>query len=198
MSIALLYISDGRVAYSEHTLRSALVNLPKFDQYIFVDDADHRLGFNGAVAAGWAQVSTDYVFHLEQDFTFNFPAPVQDMLRILEARPEVAQVSLKRQAWNNLEKAAGGIVEANPQWFTEVNNPALPTHTQHRVYFTTNPSLYRVDLCRMGWPQVPHSEGTFTHIVLSKNPATVFAIHGAKYAAPAVHHIGDSRAGGGY
>ena len=48
-------------------------------------------------------------------------------------------MSLKRQAWNKHESAAGGIVEADPNelW---LESDGLATWTEHRKYFTTNPS----------------------------------------------------------
>lgn len=196
MTTALLAIGDGRLEYEVPALKSALRFLPRFDQYIFVDDSAHRLGFAGAVQAGWDQVQTDYVFHLELDFTFDTPVPVPDMLALLIAHPELLQVSLKRQAWSNEEKAAGGIVELHPDWFTTVEGD-LATRTEHRVYFTTNPSVYRSGLCRLGWPQVPHSEGVFTAQLL-RDGAARFAILGAKFDPPRTTHIGTERRGGKY
>lgn len=196
MTLALLAIDDGRDRYAAEALRSALEHLPKFDQYIFIDDRQHKLGFAGAIAAGWSAVNTDYVFHFEQDFTFPSAPPVQAMLGILERHPHIAQVSLKRQAWNTAERRAGGIVELHPDWF-ETRQDAHATWTEHRAYFTTNPSVYRRNLCSLGWPQVPQSEGVFTHRLLA-DPSLRFAILGAKFDAPRTTHIGDKREGTGY
>jgi hypothetical protein len=196
VTVALVAISDGRHAYHAAAYESALEHLPKFDQYIYVRDPDHRLGFAGAIQQAWNQVQTDHVFHFEADFKFNQAVPLAEMIALLDRAGHLVQVALKRQAWNPEERRAGGIVELNPGDFHErVDGDS--TWTEHRRFFTTNPSVYHADLCRRGWPQVPHSEGVFTHQILAES-SLAFAFWGAKFAPPAVHHIGDERAGGGY
>lgn len=198
MTIALVAIADGRDTIHARAWESAERNLPfdRFDEIIQIDDADHRLGFAGAIREAWEQVDADWVFHLELDFTFNEPVDVHGMVGLLEASPRLAQVSLKRQAWNGHELAAGGIVEHSPHDFTEMH--AGPwTWTEHRRYFTTNPSVYSARLCRTGWPQEPSSEGLFTARLL-RDPLLRFALWGGKHDPPKIHHIGQTRAGHGY
>jgi hypothetical protein len=173
--------------------------LPEFDHAVEIDDRDHRLGFTGAIQAGWQQVldtGADWCFHVEADFTFNEPVPLSDMIALLERAPHLVQVALKRQAWNDAERAAGGVVEANSEAFTECHD-GLTTWTETRAFFTTNPSVYSTDLCWLGWPQVPRSEGVFTHQLL-KDPRTRFAYWGGKFDPPRVTHIGEERTGCGY
>lgn len=199
MSIALLLISDGRDDYRDRTIESAKEHLPKLDHLVEVDDREHRLGFAGAIQEGWERVTetgADWVFHLEADFTFEAPVPVLDMIGLLERQPHLAQVSLKRQPWNEQEKAAGGIVECTPGQFDERTDDAA-VWTEHRLYWTTNPSVYSTRWCRMRWPQQPFSEGLFTHQLLA-DPLLRFAIWGGKFDPPAVEHIGNGRAGHGY
>ena len=198
MTVCLLVIHDGRHDYLERTIESANEHLPMdvFDQVLTVDDSTHELGFAGAVQAGWQQVETDWVFHLEGDFTFNEPVFLDRMIRLLKDRPYLAQVALKRQPWNPEEKAAGGIVELHPEDFIE-RSDGLVNWTEHRRFFTTNPSVYSSRLCRIGWPQEPQSEGVFTHKLLT-DPMLRFAFWGGKFDAPHVHHIGDERQGTGY
>lgn len=197
MSTALLVITDGRGGMLERTLASAMEMLPDvFAQRIVVDDSEHLLGFAGAVQAGWDRVESDYVLHLEDDFTFNRPVPLRRMIGLLERHPELAQVALKRQPWNESERAAGGIVELHPEDFTE-RTDGEDVWTEHRSFFTTNPSVYRRQLVERGWPQTIHSEGMFTHELL-RDPALRFAFWGGKLEAPFVEHIGAVRAGHGY
>lgn len=196
MTVCLLLIHDGRHDYLERTLASAQERLPAFDQRVIVDDSRHELGFAGAIRHGWDQIETDWVFHLEGDFTFNGNVPVAAMIELLERRSHLAQVALKRQPWNDEEKAAGGIVELHPDDFTE-RTDGHAVWTEHRRFFTTNPSVYSARLCRRGWPQQPHSEGVFTHQLL-RDPRLRFAFWGAKHAPPLVEHIGAVRAGVGY
>lgn len=196
MSVCLLLISDGRDEYLQRTLLSAAEHLPAFDQLVHVEDRGHELGFAGAIQHGWEQVKADWVFHLEADFTFTERVDLNRMKTILVARPYLAQLVLKRQPWNPDETAAGGIIEQHPDDYTEVNAYA-GTWTEHRRFWSTNPSLYSTRFCRLGWPQVPQSEGIFTHRLL-KDPHLRFAFWGGKTDPPRVTHIGDVRAGTGY
>lgn len=198
MTLALLLISDGREDYLDRTIASATDHglLDLADQFIHVDDSHHRLGFAGAIQAGWEQVRTDYVFHLEQDFTFPERPPVEDMVALLRWQPQLAQVALKRQPWNHEERRAGGIVELHPDDFTERNDAAV-SWTEHRRFWTTNPCVYSSRWCREGWPQEPQSEGMFTHRLL-RDPLLRFAFFGGKFDPPRVLHIGDERTGRGY
>jgi hypothetical protein len=199
MRTALLFISDGRTEYHELSWRSAMDNLPAFDEYVAVEDPDHSKGFCGAIREGWDHIcglDVDYVFHLELDFTFNEPVNFDEMVDLLERNVEVAQVSLKRQPVNEREREAGGIVEADPDDFVEASDE-YATWTEHRRYFTTNPSIYRASLCRLGWPQEAESEGKFTHRLL-RDPLLRFAIWGGKHDPPKVQHIGEVRAGALY
>jgi len=200
MSIALLLISDGRDEYLARTRASAVAMLPRFDHVIHVDDAGHELGFAGAIQEGWRRVlATDahYVFHLEQDFTFNRPAGVAGMAQVLRARPHLAQLALRRQPWNAAERAAGGIVEQHPDDYVE---RALGPYRwlEHRRFFTTNPCLYRRWICAQDWPDGPESEGRFGIELLQRRPDMRFAFWGARDSGEAVTHIGEMRAGVGY
>jgi hypothetical protein len=130
------------------------------------------------------------------DFTFNDPVDISGMIGLLERHPHLAQVSLKRQPWSEEEHAAGGIVERNPDDFTEQQDEQA-VWTEHRRYWTTNPSVYSTRWCRLGWPQARYSEGLFTHKLLA-DPMLRFAIWGAKHDAPRVHHIGEARTGVGF
>ena len=199
MSVCLLMLRDGRDEYHHRAHESAKAMLPATKYTVTVHDDDHELGFAGAIAQGWDAVletGADWCFHLEMDFTFNAPVALDGMIDLLERQPHLAQVALKRQPVNHEERAAGGIVERHPGDFRQrVENGVI--WTENRRCFTTNPCLYSARLCRHGWPQVPNSEGIFTHRLL-EDPDVAFAFWGAKFDAPLVHHIGDVRAGAGY
>lgn len=210
MSICLLMIGDGRDEYHErayesaftHGLRpypSAASDVVCVRHVVAVDDREHRLGFAGAIAEGWRRVletGAEWCFHLEMDFTFDAPVALDGMIGLLEDQEHLVQVSLKRQAVNAEELAAGGLVERDPDAYRQRVAGGV-MWTEHRQYFTTNPSVYSTRLCRHGWPQVDRSEGVFTHRLL-EDPDARFAIWGAKFDAPLVHHIGEDRAGTGY
>lgn len=196
MNVCLLLITDGRLDYFDRALESAAASLPKFAQRVIVDDSAHRLGFAGAIQRGWDQVKTDWVFHLEDDFTFNEPVPLGRMIAVLACRPYLAQLVLKRQPWNSDERAAGGIIEQHPDQYEQVTD-AGDVWTEHRKFWSTNPSVYSTGFCHQGWPQVDHSEGIFTHRLI-EDPDLRFAFWGGKFDPPRVTHIGGERKGTGY
>lgn len=223
MSVALLVITDGREDYLDRTIQSAQANLvgPITERWLYDDTGDDtyrdllrtrypqfhhinagpRQGFGGAIRAAWAQIAwhsqARYVFHLEQDFTFNRPVPLRDMALVLEGNPHLAQLALRRQPWNDTEKAAGGLLEVQPDEFTG-RSDGPHEWLEHRLWFTTNPSLYRVDLTRKHpWPKGHRSEGMFTADLL-RSPKVRFGYWGARDSGEAVEHIGYERAGQGY
>lgn len=199
MSIALLRIGDGRDTYHNTAWASAVEMLPRFEHVVTVDDNAHTLGFAGAIQQGWQQITelqVDYVFHFEMDFTFRRPVPLERIVAVLQRQPYLAQICLKRQPVNAAEKAAGGIIECDPDSYTQrVEHGDI--WTEHRCCFSTNPCVYPAALCHQGWPQEPQSEGVFTHRLLA-DPDVRFAFWGAKTDPPMVDHIGDARAGNGY
>lgn len=162
MRVTLMCITDGRWDYLRDTLASAEMHLDyPFVEKILVDDtgtgqAEHALkhldgwrlvanpqrrGLAGAIQAGWdALCDTDYVFHLEDDFTMVGHIPVGDMVRILEAHPELAQLALLRQPWSPEEHQAGSIINMHRNWYHQADGYLW--HTQG--LFTLNPSVYPV------------------------------------------------------
>jgi hypothetical protein len=148
--IALMLVTDGRKECCESTLASldALIGIRSFGLKLVVDDScdpeysawldtvvdwdvhlqpeARKRGFGGAINAGWDALlrsngPPDYIFHLEDDFMmvryFNF----HHMVKILEENPHIQQIALKRQSWNDTEKAAGGLVQVNWDAYTQHN-----------------------------------------------------------------------------
>lgn len=217
----LLVMTDGRLDYIEPTIHSALLALECDISYrvIHDDTGDEahrdvlrrmfpsfdvigqptRQGFGGAIRSAWAHLAQRrerFVFHLEDDFTFNEPVSLQQMGAVLDRHPHLQQLALRRQPWNPQERAAGGIVEQHPDEYLEQSD-GVSTWLEHRRFFTTNPSLYRRALCERGWPEGENSEGRFG-IGLCEDPDVRFGYWGPKDSDPKVHHIGIERAGVGY
>lgn len=199
MTVCLLTISDGRHEYHHRALASALEQLPKFDAYVFVEDPEHRLGFAGAVAEGWRRAlatGCDHVFHFEADFIFPAPVPVSDMIALLDRRPELVQVALKRQPVNAQEAAAGGFMEQYPDAYEQrADAHAVWTITRRNV--TTNPAVWPRWVLERGWPERSESEGHFGIDLFGEYWGWA-AFWGGKGDPPACLHIGDIRAGRGY
>lgn len=206
-TVALLVIGDGRDALRQATMQSFLANAGGYElvSVIEVDDRAHELGFCGAVEQGWRRLRAldahfDYVFHLEEDWLFRWPFDVGAMSRLLEAHPHVAQVVLKRGPEHQIEHDAGGFVELWPDEYTdrEFNDAgALWPWLEHRLHFSTNPSLYRASLMQLEWPPAPRCEEAFgSGLVIG---GATFALWGARTDAPWLEHTGTGqRSGTGY
>lgn len=158
-----------------------------------------RLGFAGAISRAWSQIRNlpaQWVFHLEDDFTFKRHVDLLDMAHVLSTHPHIVQMALRRQPWNPQEVEAGGIVEQSPESYSDCTDGEFHWLEQ-RQFFTTNPSLYRVSLCGQRWPKGSNSEGRFSLDVLT-DPDVAFAYWGARNSGEWVTHIGAQRAGRGY
>jgi hypothetical protein len=220
MSLTLLAITDGRQDCLRRTLESFELSVDPLlvDRRVVVNDCvedpafgdwldtlgfdEHlrplpiRRGFAGAIAAGWeATGDADYVFHLEDDFVFQRHIDLKLMTGVLADRPHLAQMALRRQAWNEDEVRAGGVIESRPAEFVDRREGGAHW-LEHRCFFTTNPSLLPACTVARGWPQVQHSEGIFS-LSLFENPQATCAYWGRREDPPWVHHIG-ARSGTGY
>lgn len=226
--IALLVMTDGRREFLQRTLASAndMITGPITRRVIHDDSGDPayrdflaatypqfelittagRSGFGAAIDSAWSRLAygdESLVFHLEDDFLFNRPVDLADLALVLDAHPHLAQLALRRQPWNDEERAAGGIVERFPDAYTDVHHGQF-AWLEHRLFFTTNPCLYRSNLCRRRWPAGGQSEGRFSLGLVADgtaeaSPAAVrFGFWGARDSGEWVEHIGAVRAGTGY
>lgn len=209
--VALLTIGDGRdmlLAQTRESLATYVQPTEDFAHYVHVDDRSHRLGFSGAIEEGWERLRAldgfDYVWHVEEDWTFNRRIDLAALALLLDVQPQLAQVALRRQAWAPAEVDAGGLVELWPDLYADralsvVDVGGATTDLawlEHDLCFTTNPCLYRRDLISLRWPHPPGSEARMTDILRQRGDR--FALWGDRDDAPWVHHIGDLRTGGGY
>lgn len=223
--IVLLGFADGRDEYALPSLASATEHLHgQITRRVMVHDGpepsaaildatpgwEHlihheRLGFGGTIRRAWehlADSAEEFVAHWETDFTLNRDVDLDAMAAVLDYRPNLVQLALRRQPWNDDERAAGGIVE---MWPDEYEEHSMSRHVpaqfvywlEHRLYVTTNPSLYRRSLCARGWPEGERSEETFSRAVFA-DPDARAGFWGARDSGEACHHIGEHRAGGGY
>lgn len=222
---ALMVITDGRPNCIDYTIAALdrVVGVKSFTTTVVVDDSmdeghhefvdqlchwdlhitsGTKMGFSGAIFAGWAALSglgEEYIFHLEDDFVINRHIPLKWMQGILERNPRVQQLALKRQPWAPEEKAAGGFVEMYPEAYTErFDGETGMAWFDQKLFFTTNPSLYRSELIQDGWPLCEGSEAEFTRRVLAINPEASFGYLGHKFDPPWCTHIGEQRVGTGY
>lgn len=197
VSLGLLMIGDGRDETHERaheSLKRHVLANNTFDQVVTVDDRDHVLGFAGAIQHGWGQLHTDYVLHMEMDFTFNWKVDLASIIQTLEERAYLVQVALLRGPENEAEHAAGGILLQDPDSYEQVECDGR-AWIEHRKFFTTNPSVYPAWIYERGWPQVSESEGKFSIALFGEDPVRCGAFwgHGEQW----VKHIG-AREGRGY
>ena len=75
-----------------------------------------RRGFGGAIRYAWSQLATrssaEYVWHREDDFLTAGMTDLTELAALLEDRPYLAQVALKRQPWGR-EPAGGFMADAD-------------------------------------------------------------------------------------
>ena len=195
MSVGLLLISDGRHEYHSRSYASVIEHLPKFDQYIHVEDPDHTLGFAGAIQHGWSQAETDWLVHWEADFVVDRPVPIDDMITVLHTHPYLVQMALLRGPVNAAERAAGGIIQQHPESY-ELTEWDGVRWIEHRRFVTTNPCVWPRWVIDRGWPQRSESEGRFGISLFAENPDYRSGFWGDGRVW--VDHIGVARAGTGY
>lgn len=221
--VCLLVITDGRRDCISRTIPSALGNLKgSITRKLIYDDSGDdghhdwlvdtfpgfevfshpmgRQGFGGAIRAAWAHlhdILEPVVVHVEDDFLFNRQVPLDEMIAVLQANPHLLQMALRRQPWNDEERAAGGIVELHPDDFYD-RTDGVHHWLEHRRFWTTNPCVYRSEIMwKHPWPKGPNSEGRFT-IDLCRSPKVRFGFWGARDSGEWVEHIGTERIGTGY
>jgi hypothetical protein len=227
MRTALLIITDGRDDYLRQCIDSAARSLRTgachdIERWMYDDTGDasyrHELrerypefnhigigprrGCAGAIQQAWRTLwhrsSARFLFHLEQDFVFESRIDLDRMGRFLDDHPEVAQVTLRRNAVNSNEIAAGGVIEQHPDWYLDRTEPDGQQWLEHAMYWTCNPCLYRTELLDAGWPaSVPgrYSEDTFHHEHLPRHLGyrPTYAYWGSRAESPKVRHIGQDR-----
>lgn len=174
--------------------------------------AGTKAGFAGAIRSAWSHVAEltgyGYVWHLEEDFLLERPLDLAALADILDRHPYLAQLALRRQAWPPYPGEGGdvGFAEKHADGMVEVLDELGRTWLSHRLLFTTNPSLYRRQLIKVGWPEGAKSEDRFTERLLEGGlpwgiaPADVrFAFYGSMTSGRAwVRHIGELRTGHTY
>lgn len=218
--VALLVIGDGRDALKQDTLRSwnEAAHDHELVTLVDVDDRFHTMGFCGAIRDGWERLRVlrairpfDYVFHLEEDWRFDRDFSIRDMADVLDSDTSLAQIALRRGPENDIEAAAGGLVEVWPDEYSDaslfvggvhppptVEEARQIDYLRHRLYWTTNPSLYHADLvAHYDWPEGPRCEAAFTLTMQAESLA--FAFLGSRSESPWITHTGrHQRRGRGY
>ena len=228
--IAVLVITDGRRPYLDACVRSLAekVTGDVTEWWMWDDTGDHlyrrslqrayprwrhinggpRQGFGGAIRGAWhtllTQSTAKWIFHVEGDFIFPGYLFLNDLATVLEQRPHLMQMALCRQPWSRQEHEAGGVVECWPDSYRDMQDDNGYHWLEHRLFWTTNPSLYRRELTVWGWPQGARSEAEFHRRLLQHGALGVpgdrvhYGYWGKRGQHVLTEHIGQERAGCGY
>lgn len=181
---------------------------PSYDEYLQKEYSPkgwsivshlERYGLASAIKSGWAAIDkyratelmtinhSGYIFHLEDDFTFNDDIDIDYMIDILDRNPYLAQVLLKRDCVNAKEAECGGWM-----WSVDWKFEQREGYVEQDHLFSLNPCLYRRELTAIGWPD-NGGETEFTNKLKSSHRGTKFGILGTISDPPLVTHIGSYR-----
>lgn len=195
ISVRMIHDDSGDVDYTEWLWDT-------FGDRWTIHSTDHRSGFAGAYRSMWKWIRdhdrNPYVLSTEDDFVFTRPVNLADMAGVLRRNPYLVQMALRRQAWNAEERAAGGVVEAHPDWYAAIADPEAQW-LEHRAFWTTNPHLVRHSfIASHDWPKGRNSEGRFALNLYRSEPNARAGYWGSRESGEWVEHIGEQRVGNGY
>lgn len=170
-------------------------------------------GYTGSMERMWKYIGRraqgEFIFQTEDDFLFDRPVDLTELVETLRMEPKLAQIALLRDAYYQDEKDTMGILGWPVPAFTEVSDNGH-SRLEHRLFFTANPSVFRRSLTtELAWPterqarrilgrradQMPSSETAFGKL-LFEDPRVRVAFWGS--GEQWVSHIGATRAGVGY
>ncbi len=172
---------------------------PGFKRVSTGEEGPH--GYCAACEVGWeiaAEPGVDFVYWLEYDFLHERPVNLMLLAWVLLKHSEVAQMSLMRQEWNEVEVTAGGVVKASPDRFipkrTDGARGGRHSWLEQGIYWTTNPSLFRRGVAEeVEWPTEERCEGRMT--IALRRRGYSFGVWGSGESW--VRHVGE-RTGHGY
>ena len=214
--VLVVFVSNRGTDYLPHALESFDRLSGPVARKVIVDDSgdlDHhawvrlnhpdidliatkgKTGFDGVYRTVWDTIAgygLPWAFVIEEDFTLERDVDLADMQRVMDDRPHLVQMALRRQAWSRPEIEAGGVIEQHPDQYDD-----LPDHLEHRLFFTTNPSLICRDFVTHNpWPKGAGSELRFAREVF-RDESLRSGYWGSRTDEPWVLHHGE-RSGSGY
>lgn len=159
-------------------------------------------GLSGSIRSLWAAArlyDVDYIFHVEEDFTFNRPIDIESLIDIIDLNEDkIAQIALKRQPCNPAEIEAGGFMQQDPDSYSLYHSSYKNNHVfreawfvTHRNFFTLNPCLYPRWVIDLGWEQGWGEKEFGERLFADENARCAYL--GKIDDSPLVTHIGDYR-----
>lgn len=215
MKVLLLVITDNRLPCLRLTMEGVAKYMSaQFSDWVMVDDSansefqdrihyyypnfrivsnERNLGFGLTMARAWGIVrecKCDYVFNLQNDFVLRRRVYLTHLIEVMQSRPDLIQMSLRRQPVNQKEKDAGGFVELFPQAYRDMEWNGYHW-LEHNMRFTMNPAIIPGWVANEDWPQPPYCESQFG--VKMRERGYKMGIWGKREDPPLVEHIGDVR-----
>lgn len=216
--VALVVISDGRGYLAESIPSLIANAKPEwFSSAVVIEDGDMtdhatraiqllgdwlsfpvtmrthpgRLGGAASIRSAWeciAPALPDYVFHLEEDFTFRGRIPLPEMIAVLKEDPNLANMVLRRGPHG--AEGPGGYIGDDPQAHVQHLRDGI-RYLVHDKGFWLNPCVYPASIAARGWPEHGHEHDFSAKL---KADGYRFAVYGTHDDPPRVTHIGDRRA----
>lgn len=147
-----------------------------------------RRGPTGAIQYAWKlDIDEPFIFHLEDDFIFERDVDLNEMRYVLQGNPQLAQMALRRQPVNEIEQAAGGVIEQWPDAYSDRTTGGR-AWLEHTLFWTNNPCLYRRSLTVDGFPSPPGAEQALAE--RCRLNGQTFGYWGPRTDAPWVRHQG--------
>jgi hypothetical protein len=174
----------------------------EFPSFEVVPSRERRGGYINAMTKLFSIVrecGADYNFHLEDDFTLNAPLNMNDMLGVLDNNKHLAQMSIMRQPWYDIEIRFGGVL----QYYVAAGKKIVPKTknglqwSEHRLYYTCNPNISPAWVYEREWPRLPYSESKFGKD-LFEDPKMWCGIWGKWNMPPITTHTGLYKLGESY
>ena len=194
--IALLIVANSRPAYLAQVLDSLPLLHPA---HMFIQNDDEHAGMAANIQLGWQralEAPWDYLLHWEDDMVLLRKPPLQVIANTLYMNPQVANIILKRQPWNDLEQQLGCVHEAiRVSAATHIQHWPTATHDgwgEHDHIFSLNPCLIPRHIVERGWPVGNEAEATAKLLA----DEYTFGVWGQPYDDPYIEHIGQERGPG--
>lgn len=208
---ALVIFTAGRKTYLERTWESFTDKCKhRFTHRIIVDDSGdpqfgswldgwfgsgwtiihhaEQLGLDRAIDSAWSAVAdtgAEWVFHLEEDWTFTEPVNVPRLIAACAAN-DLDQLVLYRQPWSPSEVVAGGYLHSAPG-YERVADDLWFTST----LFSFNPCVYPARVCML--PGGYESDVTRS-VLAAPDSYGQFGVLTGPDESPLCWHIGVERA----
>ena len=184
-----------KILMCDYPLRRDSERLYKLKKLYGIQDIvlnEDNLGYSLAWKKAWNLVpeDTDFIWHQEEDFTFNKQVRVKDILPIFENSPiPLTQIVLKRQRWfptrDFIESIETGKIGRQIQCTDTLNSNIII----HQHYFNSNPGLYPMWITKENYPHSPQESVIVGHLK-QKYPDKYSCILGKIDDPPLIKHIG--------